>query len=208
MKRSPNGLARARNLQRFDKPPVPPVPLTATAKVYGGPGLGLVEIQATIEPPHHTKGKILAVGVPRGEVDQIFTTILKIPGLLGHPDYSVTCRLVGGEKYQSAFGVGLTVALISSYLRKPIQDDFVFIGEIDLHRQVRGGSPRLIENMRRSVESSEVSFNVSLVLPASANAQSLDRLGVRLWPCATILDVVTAVWARDDDLCEKIRGET
>ena len=141
MKKPVNGLARARDLQRYDKPTVPTAPLTATAKVYGGPGVGLAELQATIEPPLGGKGKILAVGIPRAEVDQIFATVLKIPGLVGRPDYSVTCRLVGGEKYHSSFGVGLTVALISSYLRKPVPEDFVFVGEIDLHRQVRGGSP-------------------------------------------------------------------
>jgi predicted ATP-dependent serine protease len=189
-----NRISRTRELSRYSQEPAPP--LTATARIYDGPGVGLAEIQATIDPPESGKGKIRAVGVPRTEIDQVLQSIIKIPSLSG-PDYNIACRLIGAEKWHSSFGLAVTAAIISSYLRKPIPSDYVFLGEIDLLKTVRGGSPRLIENLRRSIESSEVSPDISLVLSSSLRADPLAKLGVRLVPCATLIDVIAAVWQVD-----------
>ena len=174
----------------------PSPPLTATARVYGGPGVGLAEIQACIEPPTNAKGKILAVGISRGEIEQILATVL-IPTLMGAPDYLISAKLVSADRYIPSFGLALAVAMIGSYLKKPITEEYVFTGEIDLHKKVRGSNHRIIENLRRSIDCGEVDPAMSLVLPANLRASPLQAFGVKLVPCANLIEVITAVWQVD-----------
>ncbi len=188
-----NYIIRSTDLVTSSRPNDLSPPLTATARVYGGPGVGLAEIQACIEPPTNAKGKILAVGISKGEIEQILATVL-IPTLVGAPDYLISAKLVSADRYIPSFGLALAVAMIGSYLKKPIPDDFVFTGEIDLHKKVRGGNQRIIENLRRSIDCGEVDAAMSLVLPSSLRAGALQSLGVELIPCTNLIDVIAAVW--------------
>jgi predicted ATP-dependent serine protease len=176
-------------------PPTEPTPatITAIAHVYAGPAVGLAEIQVALEPACESgKGKLVAVGVPRVEVEQIVKTILRIPGFEGKPDYHISARLIGAEKWTAQFGLALGIAIVGAYLKRPIPAEFVFIGEIDLRKRIRGGTPRLIENLRRSIESGEVESNVSICLAEGLNVERL--INVRTVRCVALADAATAVW--------------
>lgn len=169
-------------------------PLTTTAHVYGGPGVGLAEIQVSIEPANQAgRGKITAVGIPRIEVQQILSTVLKIPGCVGSLDYSINCRLIGAHKYLPHFGLGLCVAVIGSYFKRPVPDKHVYVGEIDLRRRIRGATKRVVENLRKSVESGEVESGVKVTLPSSLDSEALAKC-VAVFSCASLAEVAEATW--------------
>jgi len=179
----------------LDKIYKPKPPLTVAARVYAGPGIGLAEIQTVIEPPPQTgRGKILAVGVPRVEIEQVVSSILHIPGLSGRPDYSITCRLIGADKYIPSFGLAACVSVIASYFKRPIPPTSIFLGEIDLQKRIRGGTGRLIENLRRSIDAEEVGTDLTLFAPSTLATDHLSDAPIKVASCRSLMDVITAMW--------------
>lgn len=51
--------------------------------------------------------------------------------------YDVSCYIPGRHGYASALDLPIIVALLSSYLHQPVDSQTLFVGEVDLTKQVR-----------------------------------------------------------------------
>src|SRR5256885_2140746 len=90
----------------------PNLPCTTTAKSYGGRAVGIAEIQITLLPPRPNGiGRLNAIGISGAEVRQAGEAILRLPLFQEELAQTVQCRLVGGSRYRSRYGLALCVAL-------------------------------------------------------------------------------------------------
>lgn len=131
-----------------------PTPLAsavhAAAKTYVGPGMGgAIEVQASVAlAGYGAHGKVLAPGLPKAELQQLVATIGQLPGIeIDDLDFSIHCRLPGRRRYTSSVGLALAMSLLSSYLRRPIPADYLFLGEVDLGRGIRPIDDRLLNEL-------------------------------------------------------------
>lgn len=109
------------------------------ARSFAGRIHGNVEAQAAVSlPTYGTRGEITAPGLPRKEIQRLLQAINQIPGVdLEHLSYSIQCVLPDDNRYRKYLDLPIAIALIASYLQKPIPNHFCFLGEVDLLRQVR-----------------------------------------------------------------------
>jgi DNA repair protein RadA/Sms len=113
--------------------------LHSAANTYLGSGLGgAIEVQASVAlAGYGARGRVLAPGLPKAELQQLVATIGQLPGIeIDDLDFSIHCRLPGRRKYRSSVGLALAMALLSSYLRRPVDADYLFLGEVDLGRGI------------------------------------------------------------------------
>lgn len=111
----------------------------SVARSYAGRGFGIVEAQAAVSlPSYGTRGEITAPGLPRKEIQRLLQAINQIPGIdLEHLSYSIQCVLPDDNRYRKHLDLAIAMALIASYLQKPVPSNYYFLGEVDLLRQIR-----------------------------------------------------------------------
>lgn len=111
--------------------------LHAAAKAYVG-GPVPIDVQVSVAlAGYGTRGKVLAPGLPKAELQQLVATIGQLPGIeIDDLDFSIHCRLPGRRRYHSSIGLALAVSLLSSYLRRSIPPNCLFLGEVDLGRGI------------------------------------------------------------------------
>lgn len=81
-------------------------------------------------------------------MQQLVATIGQLPDIeIDDLDFSIHCRLPGRRRYTSSVGLALAMSLLSSYLRKPIPPNCLFLGEVDLGRGIRPIDDRLLNEL-------------------------------------------------------------
>jgi DNA repair protein RadA/Sms len=169
--------------------------LTSVARSYL-PGLGTTEVQGAVTLPRWgTAARIMAPGLPRREIEQLVSCIGQIPGLeLDDLNHSIQCRLPGERSYRGVLGLPLCMALVSSYLQRPIPPRQYQLGEIDLCRQVRDLPPALVNDLAAAINRGDVAAPLRIICPPSA-ARALPRgPGVEVLPCATLDEAIFRTW--------------
>lgn len=132
-----------------------PTPLAsavhASARTFLGSGLGgAIEVQASVGlAGYGTRGRVTAPGLPKAELQQLVATIGQLPGVeIDDMDFSIHCRLPGSRRrYGGSAQLALAMSLLSSYLRRSIPPDRLFLGEIDLGRGIRPIDEALAEEL-------------------------------------------------------------
>jgi predicted ATP-dependent serine protease len=113
-------------------------------------------------------------------------------------DYSIHCRLPGDSVYRNVLGLPLAMALIASYIQRAIPTDGIYLGEIDLLRQVRQVPSALVRDLCSAVAKGLIKRPVTLYLPAAsvpAAAEGIGGLsGVKEVACHRLEDAVYATW--------------
>ncbi|MCL5986084.1 MAG: AAA family ATPase [Actinobacteria bacterium] len=116
--------------------------VTAEAStIFGYSGIGgeFAEAQASVTIPRYgSRPGLSAPFLPGKKIQQL----LKVLGTLNDIDvvdlsYDVSCYIPGRQGYASVLDLPIIVALLSSYLHQQVDDQTIFIGEVDLTKQIR-----------------------------------------------------------------------
>ena len=106
---------------------------------YSGVGDEFAEAQASVTiPTFSSPPGLSAPFLPSKKIKQL----LKVLGTLKDIDvvdlsYDISCYLPGRRGYVSALDLPITIALLSSYLHQDVDNRSLFIGEVDLTKQIR-----------------------------------------------------------------------
>jgi len=106
---------------------------------YSGVGEEFAEAQASVTiPSYGSPPGLSAPFLPSKKIKQL----LKVLGMLKDIDvvdlsYDISCYLPGRRGYISVLDLPITIALLSSYLHQDVDNRSLFIGEVDLTKQIR-----------------------------------------------------------------------
>jgi len=106
---------------------------------YSGVGEEFAEAQASVTiPSYGSPPGLSAPFLPSKKIKQL----LKVLGTLKDIDvvdlsYDISCYLPGRRGYISVLDLPITIALLSSYLHQDVDNRSLFIGEVDLTKQIR-----------------------------------------------------------------------
>lgn len=170
---------------------------TVTAVARGFlPGLGITEVQGAVAlPKPGTPAKVTAPGLPRKEIEQYLSSICQVPGLeLADFDLSIQCRLPGERRYRGVLGLPLCLALVSSYIQKPIPPNQLHLGEIDLCRNVRDVPDALMSDLAQAIVSGLVETPLRVLCPPSAGGHLAGLPGVQVVPVRKLDEAIFATW--------------
>jgi DNA repair protein RadA/Sms len=171
--------------------------VSTVARSFLGRDFSLPEVQASVSlPTYGARGKITAPGLPRKEIEQLANCISQIPDMsIDDLDYTIHCRLPGERRYRGLLGLPLSVALIASYLQKDVPAHHIYLGEIDLLRQVREVPEQLVNDLWEAIEADEIRRPVRLFLPpSSAELLRATLDGVTVVGCQRLDDAVYHTW--------------
>jgi len=203
---------------RFGPPLLRPIPLTIDARTlrmalaphaHAQPGAartycpssGAMQVQASVAVPADGRpGRMTAPGLPRHEIEQLLSCIGQIDGLdMSDLDYRIQCRLPRGGQYLTYFGLPMCMSLIASYCRRPLPSTNLYLGEIDLFRNVLDVSPDVLSGLRRAVDSSELALPLTLFVPPSAKRQIAGSGRVQVLACGTLEEAIRQTWPERPD---------
>jgi predicted ATP-dependent serine protease len=175
---------------------------TTVARTYLGAGAGAAEVQAAVSlPAFGTRGRVIASGVPRREIEQLVACIGQVPGLeVDGLEYAVHCRMPAGQSYHAAVGLPLAMALVGSYLQRPIPASHLYLGEVDLCRCARDLPPPLVDELLAAARQGELGRHVRVFCPPAAAAQlaagagAVGAAGLEAVPCAGLDEAIARTW--------------
>jgi DNA repair protein RadA/Sms len=147
-------------------------------------GVGLTEVQGAVAlPKPGANAKVMAAGLPRREIEQYISGLCQVPGFeLADFDLSIQCRLPGERPYRSVLGLPLCLALAGSFLQKLVPAHHLYLGEIDLCRNVRDVPPALLNDLVESITKNEIPTPLRILCPPSAVSQLPGRNGIEVVP--------------------------
>lgn len=168
----------------------------AMARTYAGAGTGELELQASVTVPGDgARGRMTAPGLPRREIEQLVTCIGQMKDMdFGDLNYSINCRLPGTGQYYPILGLPLCIALIGSYLQKPVPQQNIYIGEIDLFRNVRSIAPAISQAMKAALDAGDIAAPVTLFVHPASAAEFTPSERVRVVPCRNLEEAVFQTW--------------
>ncbi len=168
----------------------------AMARTFAGPGTGELELQASVTVPSDgSRGRMTAPGLPRKEIEQLVSCIASIKDMdFGELNYSINCRLPGSGQYNPILGLPLCMALIGSYLQKAVPGQNIYIGEIDLFRNVRAITPFISQSLKAALDAGDIATPVTLFLHPLSAAEFTPSESVRVVPCDTLESAVFQTW--------------
>jgi len=171
-------------------------PRPAMARTYAGPGTGELELQASVTiPGDGSRGRTTAPGLPRREIEQLVSCIASIKDMdFGELNYSINCRLPGSGQYSPILGLPLCMALIGSYLQKTVPERNIYIGEIDLFRNVRTIAPAISQGLKAVLDAGDMITPVTLFLHPLSAAEFSPSESVRIVSCDTLEAAIFQTW--------------
>ncbi len=130
---------------------------------YSGIGGEFAEAQAAVSIPRYgSRPGLSAPFLPGKKIQQL----LKVLGTVKDIDvvdlsYDVSCYIPGRHGYASVLDLPIIVALLSSYLHQHVDDKTLFVGEVDLTKQIRapertylaGLAEALVESQQKRIQS-------------------------------------------------------
>ncbi len=109
--------------------------------VYGYAGIGedLAEGQASVSLPRYgSRPELNAPFLPSKKVKQLLSVLSTLRDVdLTDLSYEINCYVPRQQRYREELDLPIALALLGSYLRKPVPQDALFVGELDLTRRVR-----------------------------------------------------------------------
>lgn len=171
--------------------------VSSVARTYLGRGGGVAEAQAAVAlPAYGNRGKITAPGLPKKEIEQLTTCISQLPEMeLGDLDYTIQCRLPGERRYRGLLGLPVCMALIASYIQKDIPKYHLYVGEIDLLRQVREVPDQIIADLWEEIQDGTIPTPLRIFCPRSSAEIIRDEVeGATVVACNSLEDAVFYTW--------------
>jgi len=109
--------------------------------VYGYAGIGeeLAEGQASVTLPRYgSRPELNAPFLPGKKVRQLLSVLSSLKDVdLTDLSYEINCYVPRQQRYREELDLPIALALLSSYLQKPVPEDSLFVGELDLTRRIR-----------------------------------------------------------------------
>lgn len=172
-------------------------PVIGTARTYVSLAVGESEVQAQVSLPQNGVGpKITTPGLPRRRIDLILGAIAGLPMLdVGATCMSISALLPGDGTFRAWVSLPLAVSLVASFLRRPIPQQMLFVGEIDLHRAIRPLPDALVDALVTWLGDHDRE-RLTLIVPPTAVTRLKAAAGpaVRVIGCETLDQVVYTVW--------------
>jgi DNA repair protein RadA/Sms len=117
----------------------------------------LVEVQALVKlPKYGERPGLKAPFLPAQRISQLVGVLGEIQGAdISDLQYEVDCSVSRKRPYQETLDFPLAMAMLGSYLRRPVSEETLFVGEVDLFGSVRmasGLEPKLAEVLNERVK--------------------------------------------------------
>ena len=172
-------------------------PCPASGRSYAGAGGGLIELQASVTLPISSSvGSLMALGCPARKLSRSSSSAMRFGAWTCHASISassVVCLVACSICCH--FGLPLAIALIGSYLRKPLPPNCLHLGELDLYHRVRDLPLDLLQGLCAALDAGEIATPVTLYVPPSAAARLPHSNGrVRVEPCPTLEVAIQKTW--------------
>jgi len=106
---------------------------------YAGIGEELAEGQASVTLPRYgSRPELNAPFLPSKKVKQLLSILSTVKEVdLTDLSYEINCYVPRQQRYREELDLPIAVALLSSYLQRPVPDKSLFVGELDLTRRIR-----------------------------------------------------------------------
>lgn len=106
---------------------------------YGGVGEELAEGQASVTLPRYgSSPELHAPFLPNKKVKQLLSVLSTLKDVdLTDLSYEINCYVPRRQPYVQELDLPIALALLSSYLQRPVPGDSLFVGELDLTRRIR-----------------------------------------------------------------------
>ncbi|MDN5293355.1 MAG: hypothetical protein PWQ31_660 [Eubacteriales bacterium] len=146
----------------------------------------LVELQALVVGAGAGPPRRMASGVDFNRLIMVLAVLEKRLGYrIGNQDAYI--NVVGGVKLlEPAADLGMAVALVSSFLERPVASDMVLLGEVGLAGEVR----RVTEMERRLAEASRLGFTRAVVPAGGWKNRSLPAGEIEIIPVSTLREAI------------------
>lgn len=163
------------------------------------PGLGLVELQASVGlPPWGSRPRMMAPNLPRKEVELLLAGLSAIPNLqFDDLSSTISCRLPGDGRYVNVFSMALCIALVGSLLQRPIPPHLVMVGEVDLMRSIRELNELFVTELAQSLVDGALALPLRLMLPVSAAARLPKMKGLEVLPVRTLDEAIAMTFGNE-----------
>lgn len=152
----------------------------ATASVLGyiGQGDELLEVQVEVSLPKlGGRAELNAPFLHGKRVKQIITTLRKLPDLnLNDVCYAINALVPDGHGYSTAIDLPLAMAVLSAYLQQPIPQNALFIGGLDLRRNVRPPTASLIKSLSQMLDGGSQPFIRDVYVSSAAAGMLSDSV--------------------------------
>jgi len=171
-------------------------PTPAMARTYAGTATGLLELQASVSiPVDGTHGKTTAPGLPKKEIEQLVNCISHIKDMdFADLDYAIDCRLPGNGQYNPIFGLPLCMAMIGSYQQLSVPEQNLYLGEIDLFRNVRAAPSAIIQGLTSALNSGNIATPIRLFMHPDSAANFTPSASLHVVPCKNLEEAVFQTW--------------
>lgn len=106
---------------------------------YAGIGEELAEGQASVTLPRYgSRPELNAPFLPAKKIKQLLSILSAIKEVdLTDLSYEINCYVPRQQRYREELDLPIAIALLSSYLQRPVPDRALFVGELDLTRRIR-----------------------------------------------------------------------
>jgi len=106
---------------------------------YAGIGEDLAEGQASVTLPRYgSRPELNAPFLPGKKVKQLLSILSTVREVdLTDLSYEINCYVPRQQRYREELDLPIAVALLSSYLQRPVPEKALFVGELDLTRRIR-----------------------------------------------------------------------
>lgn len=106
---------------------------------YSGIGDEFAEAQASVTIPRYgSRPGLSAPFLPGKKIQQLIKVLSTLRDIdVVDLSYDISCYIPGRHGYNAVLDLPIIVALLSSYLHQPVEKKTMFVGEVDLTKQVR-----------------------------------------------------------------------
>lgn len=113
---------------------------------YAGIGEELAEGQASVILPRYgSRPELNAPFLPAKKVKQLLSILSTVREVdLTDLSYEINCYVPRQQRYREELDLPIAVALLSSYLQRPVPERALFVGELDLTRRIRSPEERYL----------------------------------------------------------------
>jgi DNA repair protein RadA/Sms len=170
-------------------------------------GNELSEAQASITIPRYGSHPSLnAPFLPAKKIQLLLKVLGTLEGVsIADLSYDINCYLPGSGGYDSVLDLPIAVAFLSSYTQRPVKEGSLFVGEVDLTRQIRAPSkteylkglaqmilrnqPEKISRVYLAIQAADELANMKLDPGGKTVREVVEVRGVR-----DLDDLVNAIW--------------
>jgi len=150
---------------------------TAVALGYGGTGADLTECQACVSLPRYgSRPSTNAPHLPTRKFKHVLGVLSNLPGLnLTSLSYDIRCYAPQQRPYSPELDLAISAALLASFLRQPVPNRALFVGEVDLLGRVRPPEQTYLDGLALSVGGPQHGY-VGTIYVADQSAEHLGRM--------------------------------